>query len=80
MTADHVAVDAACPLCPQRLGNGARVVQVAAGPVDAHTAHLDALGEVYTAGAYLAHESCVTGLSDPEIEIALSGLPPLGEP
>lgn len=74
---DHVAVDAACPLCPERLGNGARVVQLAAGPMDAHAAYLEKLGVEFTAGAYVAHEPCVRRLSDSELGIALHGLPSL---
>ncbi|WP_158883952.1 hypothetical protein [Amycolatopsis anabasis] len=73
----HVVAAGACPLCPERLGNGQAVVQLAAGPVDDESARLDAQGETYTAAAYLAHELCAQRFSESEIELTLKGLPPL---
>lgn len=71
---DHVAGDGGCPLCPTKLGNGLRVVQLAVGPTDRDAARSHAAGEEYTAGAILAHEPCVNRFSDAELEIALCGI------
>jgi hypothetical protein len=74
LSADHVAVDGGCPLCPAHLGNGQRVVQLAVGPTDRDAARSHEAGEEYAAGAVLAHEPCAKRFSDAELEIALSGL------
>lgn len=68
---DHVAVEGGCPLCPAKLGNGQRVVQLAIGPTDHDGARSHNSGEEYTAGALLAHERCIKRLSPSELEIAL---------
>lgn len=74
----HVAVDACCPLCPDRLGNGQAVVQIAVGPIDEESARADARGEDHTACAVLAHGPCASHFSEPEIVIALRDIgPPL---
>jgi hypothetical protein len=71
LAANHVAVEGGCPLCPAKLGNGQRVVQLAIGPTDQDAARAHNVGEEYTAGALLAHLPCINRFSPSELEIAL---------
>lgn len=74
LAADHVAGQGGCPLCPYRLGNGLRVVQLAVGPTNRDAARLHEAGWEYTAGAVLAHQPCANRFSPAELDIALAGV------